>query len=54
MVLVNEEKRAKRRLMRELGIKTGKQYRKWVKKQKMIKRELNIRVVSDAIGEQVE
>lgn len=54
MEAVNEERREKRRLMKELGLKTGKQYRKWVKKQRKVKRELNIKRVSDVIGEQIE
>lgn len=51
---VNEERREKKRLMKELGLKTGKQYRKWVKNQRRIKRETNIKAVSDTIAEQVE
>ena len=38
--IINPERQEKKRIMTSLGLKTGKQYRKWLKK---IKREQNKR-----------
>ena len=38
MQLVNEERRAKKKLMKDLGLKTGKQYRKLIKEERRIEK----------------
>ena len=42
---INEERREKKRLIKELGLKTGKQYRKWVKKNRRESKKLKIKTV---------
>lgn len=37
--VINAERQKKRRTMRGLGLKTGKQYRKWVKEKRREARE---------------
>jgi len=39
---INPERQKKRRLIKELGLKSGKQYRKWVKKERRLKKEVLI------------
>jgi len=38
--IINPERQEKKRLMKELGLKSGKQYRKWLKKERKLKKEV--------------
>ncbi len=37
--VISPERQEKKRLMKELKLKSGKQYRKWVKKERRLKKE---------------
>ena len=37
--LINPARQAKKRLMERLGLKTGKQYHKWLKKERKLNKE---------------
>jgi len=37
--IINPERQEKKRLIKELGLKSGKQYRKWLKKGRRLRSE---------------
>ena len=38
--LINPERQEKKRLIKELSLKSGKQYRKWLKKNRKLRKEV--------------